>query len=76
MCLLYIIETLGLNRIKLVIIILCIWTSFLFFYFIIIIIIIIIIVVDFAIDWNEIATGLRVFPILIPTPTSLSTRSL
>ena len=75
MCLLYIIETLGLNRIKLVIIILCIWTSFLFFYFIIIIIIIFI-VVDFVIDWNEMATGLRVFPILIPTPTSLSTWSL
>ena len=34
------------------------------------------IVVDFVIHWNETAMGLHVFPILIPPPTSLSTRSL
>ena len=34
------------------------------------------IAVDFVIDWNETAMGLHVFPILIPPPTSLSTRSL
>ena len=33
-------------------------------------------VVDFVIHWNETAMGLHVFPILIPPPTSLSTRSL
>ena len=33
-------------------------------------------VVNFVIHWNETATGLHVFPILIPHPTSLSTRSL
>ena len=33
-------------------------------------------VVAFVIHWNETATGLHVFPILIPPPTSLSTRSL
>ena len=38
--------------------------------------IIIIIVVDFVIHWNETAKGLHVFPIPIPPPTSLSTRSL
>ena len=32
-------------------------------------------VVNFVIHWNETATGLHVFPILIPPPTSLSTRS-
>ena len=39
---------------------------FLFFFF----------VVDFVIHWNETAMGLHVFPIPIPPPTSLSTRSL
>ena len=34
------------------------------------------IVVDFVIHRNETAMGLHVFPILIPPPTSLSTRSL
>ena len=34
------------------------------------------IVVDFLIHWNETAIGLYVFPIPIPPPTSLSTRSL
>ena len=43
--------------------------AFLFFYFFFI-------VVDFVIHWNESAMGLHVFPILIPPPTSLSTRSL
>ena len=33
------------------------------------------IVVDFVIHWNETAMGLHVFPIPIPPPTSLSTRS-
>ena len=33
-------------------------------------------VVNFVIHWNETAKGLHVFPILIPPPTSLSTRSL
>ena len=33
-------------------------------------------VVNFVIHWNETAMGLHVFPILIPPPTSLSTRSL
>ena len=37
---------------------------------------IIFIVVDFVIHWNETAMGLHVFPIPIPPPTSLSTRSL
>ena len=32
-------------------------------------------VVEFVIHWNETAMGLHVFPILIPPPTSLSTRS-
>ena len=32
-------------------------------------------VVNFVIYWNETAMGLHVFPIPIPTPTSLSTRS-
>ena len=39
----------------------------LFFFFII--------VVGFVIHWNESAMGLHVFPIPIPPPTSLSTRS-
>ena len=33
-------------------------------------------VVDFVIHWNETAMGLHVFPIPIPAPTSLPTRSL
>ena len=33
-------------------------------------------VVDVVIHWNETAMGLHVFPIPIPPPTSLSTRSL
>ena len=33
-------------------------------------------VVNFVIHWNETAMGLHVFPIPIPPPTSLSTRSL
>ena len=41
---------------------------FLFFFFFI--------VVGFVIHWNESAMGLHVFPIPIPPPTSLSTRSL
>ena len=34
------------------------------------------IVVGFVLHWNESAMGLHVFPIPIPPPTSLSTRSL
>ena len=41
-------------------------SSILFFFF----------VVNFVIHWNETAMGLHVFPIPIPPPTSLSTRSL
>ena len=33
-------------------------------------------VVNFVIHWNEMALSLHVFPIPIPPPTSLSTRSL
>ena len=43
------------------------FVTFLLFFFI---------VVDFVIHWNETAMGLHVFPIPIPPPTSLSTRSL
>ena len=32
-------------------------------------------VVNFVIHWNKTAMGLHVFPIPIPPPTSLSTRS-
>ena len=42
--------------------------SFLFYF-------IFLFVVNFVIHWNETAMGLHVFPILIPPPTSLSTRS-
>ena len=47
--------------------------GFLFLFFIIIIIFLF--VVNFVIHWNETAMGLHVFPIPIPPPTSLSTRS-
>ena len=46
------------------------------FVLIVVIIIIFFIVVDFVLHWNESAMGLHVFPIPIPPPTSLSTRSL
>ena len=42
------------------------WTWLFFFFFF---------VVNFVIHWNETAMGLHVFPIPIPPPTSLSTRS-
>ena len=42
--------------------------SFLFFFFFLF-------VVNFVIHWNKTAMGLHVFPIPIPPPTSLSTRS-
>ena len=45
------------------------------FYFYFLFIFTIYIVVDFVIHWNETAMGLHVFPIPIPPPTSLSTRS-
>ena len=44
----------------------CVFTAMLFFF----------IVVGFVIHWNESAMDLHVFPIPIPPPTSLSTRSL
>ena len=44
------------------------YQSGIFFFFLI--------VVDFVIHRNESAMGLHVFPIPIPPPTSLSTRSL
>ena len=44
------------------------WKSTEFFFFFLF-------VVDFVIHWNETAMGLHVFPIPIPPPTSLSTRS-
>ena len=47
-----------------------------FIYLFIFIIIIFLLVVNFVIHWNETAMGLHVFPIPIPPPTSLSTRSL
>ena len=53
--------------------------DFIFFYFSFISIswrlIFFLFVVNFVIQWNETAMGLHVFPILIPPPTSLSTRS-
>ena len=45
-------------------------------FFLILILIFFLFVVDFVIHWNETAMGLHVFPIPIPPPTSLSTRSL
>ena len=51
-------------------IILWVWGFFTIIFFIIIFF-----VVDFVIHWNETAMGLHVFPIPIPPPTSLSTRS-
>ena len=45
-----------------------IYIFFLFFFFLF--------VVNFVIHWNEKALGSHVFPIPIPPPTSLSTRSL
>ena len=45
------------------------------FIFIFIYLFIYLFVVNFVIHWNETAMGLHVFPIPIPPPTSLSTRS-
>ena len=47
-----------------------------FFFFYYFLFFIFYIVVDFVIHWNETAMGLHVFPIPIPPPTSLFTRSL
>ena len=47
-----------------------------FLFFILLLLLLFFIVVDFVIHWNETAMGLHVFPIPIPPPTSLSTRSL
>ena len=51
--------------------------NYLFFiYFIFILFIyLFLFVVNFVIHWNETSMGLHVFPIPIPPPTSLSTRS-
>ena len=46
-----------------------------FIYFFLIYLFIYLFVVNFVIHWNETAMGLHVFPIPIPPPTSLSTRS-
>ena len=59
-----------------IVLLLLLYFIYLFIYLFIIIIIIILFVVDFVIHWNETAMGLHVFPILIPPPTSLCTRSL
>ena len=48
---------------------------FILFYFFKIYLFIYLFVVNFVIHWNETAMGLHVFPIPIPPPTSLSTRS-
>ena len=45
------------------------------FYLLIFILFFLLFVVNFVIHWNETAMGLHVFPIPIPPPTSLSTRS-
>ena len=52
------------------------WIAFIFFNFYLFIYLFIFFVVDFVIHWNETAMGLHVFPIPIPPPASLSTRSL
>ena len=50
-------------------------TDFTFFFFLIFLFIFFLFVVNFVIHWNKTAMGLHVFPIPIPPPTSLSTRS-
>ena len=50
-------------------------TVFIFIYLFIYLFIYFLFVVNFVIHWNETAMGLHVFPILIPPPTFLSTRS-
>ena len=50
--------------------------AFELYYYFKFIIIIFLFVVNFVIHWNETAMDLHVFPIPIPAPTSLSTRSL
>ena len=51
-------------------------TFYLFIIYLFIYFILFFIVVGFVIHWNESAMDLHVFPIPIPPPTSLSTRSL
>ena len=46
-----------------------------FFFFNFFFIFFFLLVVNFVIHWNETAMGLHVFPIPIPPPISLSTRS-
>ena len=53
-----------------------IFFSFLFIYLFLFSFFFFLFVVNFVIHWNETAMGLHVFPIPIPPPTSLSTRSL
>ena len=50
--------------------------TFFLFFFLSLFFFFFLIVVGFVIHWNETAMGLHVFPIPIPAPTSLSTRSL
>ena len=45
------------------------------FFFFIFLFLFFLFVVNFVIHWNKTAMGLHVFPIPIPPPTSLSTRS-
>ena len=54
------------------------WIFFLllFIYLLLLLLLLLLFVVNFVIHWNETAMGLHVFPIPIPPPTSLSTRSL
>ena len=49
--------------------------SYFIFIFIFFILFIYLFVVNFVIHWNKTVLGLHVFPIPIPPPTSLSTRS-
>ena len=53
----------------------CHLTTLSFFFFFFLNLFIYLFVVNFVIHWNETAMGLHVFPIPIPPPTSLSTRS-
>ena len=54
----------------------CSYIIFIYFFCLFFLFFIFYIVVDFVTHWNETAMGLHVFPIPIPPPTSLSTRSL
>ena len=51
------------------------YVFFVFLFFFLGLFIYFLFVVNFVIHWNKTAIGLHVFPIPIPPPTSLSTRS-